>query len=137
MFDLLNIDLPDVDLENNQTILIQTSISEKIKHEQIIGQLAKKSGIKHLVCIDYFDMIGLNDLQICSNMKDKYLDASKTTKSLVIINHLDCILNASNRSVLQTVITLLKYYKNVITIVTTSEKITQIDKKNYDKLIVL
>ena len=80
------------------------------------------SNINCLMCIDYFNLIGLNELQICQNIKDVYLEASKTKESLIIINHLDTIFGIRNISnyILQTITTLIKYYDSVKTIATVS-----------------
>lgn len=117
-----------------QTVLIYTNTTQKRSHEQIVGKLAVESGVGCLMCVDYFDMIGMNELQICKYMKEVYLEASKTLESIVVINHLDTILGIRyNTSVLQTVVTLLRYYPCVTTIATVSGTRHAIESTELDK----
>ena len=128
---LNNVNLTDGSV---QTVLIYTDNAQKTKHEQFVGKLAFKSGISCLMCIDYFDMIGMNELQACKYMKEVYIEASNTPESIIVINHLDTILGIRyNASVLQTVITLLRYYPHVITIATVSGTQYSIESTQLDK----
>lgn len=130
---------PIPDIEFTGTILIKTELTKRCLHEQMIGVTMKKSGITHLVCIDFFDLIGLNDLQMCHFMKEKYLDASKTEKSLVLINHIDQILGSSEK-VRQTLWVLIKYYSNVVTIASYSSsehQLPNVIKEQFDTTIVI
>ena len=119
---------------NIQTVLVYTDKTQKLKHEKYVGKLAIESGVKCLMCVDYFDMIGMNELQACKYMKEVYIEASKTLQSIVVINHLDTILGIRfAQSILQTVVTLLRYYPNVLTIASVSGTRYNIESMELDK----
>ena len=129
-----NLEQVDLNAHELQTVLIQTDKTQKRKHEVLVGKMALESGIHCLMCIDYFDMIGMNELQACKYMKEVYIEASKTQKSLIVINHLDTILGIRyNPSILQTVITLLRYYNNVTTIATVDISHYGVESMELDK----
>jgi len=128
--------IPNIESTFTSTILIKTEISKRYLHEQIIGSTMKKTGITHLLCIDFFDLIGLNDLQVCNFIKEKYIDASKPEKSLILINHIDQILGSSEK-IKQTLWVLIKYYSNVITIASYSSDLPNSIKEQFDTNIAI
>lgn len=111
-------------IEELQTLCVYMDMKQMTIHEKKVGKFALDSGIDCLMCIDYFDMIGMNESQKCLHIKDMYIEASKTSNSLVVINDANTIIGYNNYNnyfsgpILQTIITLMRYYKNVKTIVT-------------------
>ena len=111
-------------LMSYQTIGIYMNIKRINYDERKVGKLALDSNIDCLMCIDYFDMIGMNEPQKCIYIKDMYIEASKTSNSLIIIHDANTIIGYNNYNnyfsgpILQTITTLMRYYENVKTIVT-------------------
>jgi vesicle-fusing ATPase len=111
-------------ISSYQTICMHMNIKEMIDHEKKVGKFALDSKIDCLMCIDYFDMIGMNESQKCIYIKNVYVEASKTLGSLVVINDVNTIIGYNNYNnyfsvaILQTITTLLRYYMNVKSIVT-------------------
>jgi vesicle-fusing ATPase len=98
------------------TMMVQTTESA------IVAEYVKGLGINCLMCIDYFDLIGLSESDKCLHIKQVYLDASKTNEALIIVDKLSTIVGFCDfRScgVLQTFSTLFRYYPHVKTIVIT------------------
>ena len=107
-----------------QTIGIYMNVKYLSEHEKKVGRFALDSNIDCLMCIDYFDMIGMNESQKCLYIKDMYIEASKTSNSLIVIHDANTIIGYNNYNnyfsgpILQTITTLMRYYGNVKTIVT-------------------
>ena len=62
----------------------------------------------------------MNEYQKSIYIKDVYVEASKTGNALIIINNLETIIgfkNFVNSSIIQTIITLIRYYTHIKTIV--------------------
>ena len=109
-----------------QTLLIRTNAKTKPLNEKVVGQCAKDTQIGCLMCIDYFDMIGMNEYQKCNYIKKVYVDVSKADQALIVVNDINTIIGyngyhtSSSSSLIQTIMTLMRYYVNVKTIVTMS-----------------
>lgn len=108
------------ELQPFQTLLVHT------KSGGTVGVYARSLQIDCVMCIDYFDMIGMSESEKCVKMKDTYTDASKTKEAIVIINKLETLIGFGNfvsTAILQTIATLTRYYPHVRTIAI-SEKTT-------------
>lgn len=125
-----------------QTLLIHSS-KDSNKIEDYVGKFAITSDIKCLYCVDYFSLIGMNEYQKSVYIKDVYVEASKTKSALIVINNLETIIgfkNFINSSIIQTIITLVRYYDHIKTIVVCRdfEIITNLglnDNYYFDKIV--
>lgn len=128
-----NVDIPDelklVTKHDFQTMIIILAIARRnpeIFHkgcnndDEIIGNYVLSLGVSCVMCLDFFQLIGMNTYQKCVYIKDQYITASKSNEALVIINHLENMLgfhNNINIDLLQTIKTLSNYYDNIKTII--------------------
>lgn len=116
-------DIPNF-ISSYQTLCMYMNIKTMSLHERKVGKFALDSKIDCLMCVDYFNMIGMNESQKCIHIKNMYIEASKTSGSLVVINDVNTIIgynkynNYFSVAILQTITTLIRYYQNVKSIVT-------------------
>jgi AAA+ superfamily predicted ATPase len=97
---------------------------------KIVGEYVKGLGISCLMCIDYFDLIGLSEADKCLHIKQMYQDASKTNEALIIVDKLSTIIGFGDfrsTGVLQTFATLFRYYPHVKTLVITDKPVLGIE----------
>jgi hypothetical protein len=120
----LDMELHSHNAQTTQTLLIHTDPKKKRQYEKVVGICAVETRINCLMCIDYFDMIGMNEYQKCNYIKKVYADASKAEQALMVINDINTIIggyhNSISSSLLQTIVTLMRHYDNIKTIVSLS-----------------
>lgn len=119
-------ELQELKKQEYQSLLIKCTTSD---HTNTVASFAKSMGISCMMCIDYYELIGMTELEKCKHIKEIFMEASKTNDAIIVINKLNLIVgfggdtSTTSIALMQTIATLLHYFSNVKTLCTTEKPI--------------